>query len=174
MSAAQDGSTGVALSDKDVANYLVRVGFGSNNPNEVLDKVATVFEEQVGDFDADSTPRTLFINSRGTSPANIREMDDYIRTYGVSQTQLNSARDMSKSKKERQAVANQIIDAMNSRTDGRASIHFNYNPETGRIILNDVQKILENQLSPSYTFFLEKILPQTKGYGMDVILKLKE
>jgi len=174
MSAAQDGSTGVALSDKDVANYLVRVGFGSNNPNEVLDKVATVFEEQVGDFDADSTPRTLFINSRGTSPANIREMDDYIRTYGVSQTQLNSARDMSKSKEERQAIANQIIDAMNSRTDGRASIHFNYNPETGRIILNDVQKILENQLSPSYTFFLEKILPQTKGYGMDVILKLKE
>jgi len=175
MSAAQDGSTGVALSDKDVANYLVRVGFGSNNPYEVLDKVATVFEEQVGDFDSDSTPRTLFINSRGTAPENIREIDDYIRgTYGVSQDQLNSARDMSKSKEERQAIGNQIIDSMNQRTAGLASIHFNYDPESGRIVLNDVQKILENQLTPSYTFFLEKILPETKKYGMDVILKLKE
>jgi len=173
MSAAQDGSTGVALSDKDVANYLTRVGFGSNNPVEVLDKVSTIFEEQVGDFDSDSTPRGLFVNSRGTSAESIRKMDEHVRGYGVSQEQINAARDMSKSEEERIRIANQILDTMNQRTQNLASSHFNYDPKTGRIVLNDVQKILENQLTPSYSFFVEKILPR-RGISMETILQLRQ
>jgi hypothetical protein len=62
---------------------------------------------------------------------------------------------------------------MNQRTQNLASIHFNYDPKTGRIVLNDVQKILENQLTPSYSFFVDKILPR-RGKSMETILQLRQ
>ena len=100
-------------------------------------------------------------------------MDEHVRGYGVSQEQINAARDMSKSEEERISIANQIIDTMNQRTQNLASIHFNYDPKTGRIVLNDVQKILENQLTPSYSFFVDKILPR-RGKSMETILQLRQ
>ena len=171
MSAAQDGSTGVALSDKDVANYLQRTGYGSQNPAVVLDKIINLYGEAIGEFDNEAITRGLFVNSRGADSGNIDYMDTYVRGLGVSQKQLNDLRDQSKSKEERKKVAANIFDAMNARTGSLASTHFIYDPESGRILLRDVENILSNQVVGEFDFI--KNLFGRKGLTIDNILKLK-
>jgi len=171
MSAAQDGSTGVALSDKDVANYLQRTGYGSQNPDIVLDKIITLYGEAIGEFDNEAITRGLFVNSRGAESENIDYMDTYVRGLGVSQKQLNDMRDKSKSEEERKKVAADVFDAMNARTGSLASTHFIYDPESGRILLRDVENILSNQVVGEFDFI--RNLFGRKGLTIDNILKLK-
>ena len=171
MSAAQDGSTGVALSDKDVANYLQRTGYGSQNPAVVLDKIINLYGEALGEFDNEAITRGLFVNSRGAESENIDYMDTYVRGLGVSQKQLNDMRDKSKSEEERKKVAADVFDAMNARTGSLASTHFIYDPESGRILLRDVENILSNQVVGEFDFI--RNLFGRKGLTIDNILKLK-
>ena len=171
MSAAQDGSTGVALSDKDVANYLQRTGYGSQNPAVVLDKIINLYGEAIGEFDNEAITRGLFVNSRGADSGNIDYMDTYVRGLGVSQKQLNDLRDKSKSEEEKRKVAADVFDAMNARTGSLASTHFIYDPESGRILLRDVENILSNQVVGEFDFI--RNLFGRKGLTIDNILKLK-
>ena len=166
MSAAQDGSTGVALSDKDVVNYLQRVGFGSRNPKVVLEKIETVFKESIESFDSGTELSSLAIASVMDSPEAILELDTHLRGYGVSSEQLKDLRDFSKNVEERQELASDILVQMNKRTGGIASTHFFYDPVRGRIVLKDIETILQKQLTPLYNYFMEDVFSR-KGSTVD-------
>ena len=162
MSAAQDGNTGVALSDRDVSNYLQRVGYGSKNPNVVLDKVDIIFKETVGDFDRDGTPRELLVSSYKDTPENIRFMDNHIRGYGVGASDLNFIKDMKNSREDRINKASDILVQMGKRTGNLAQSHFYYDPDRGRILLRGVDSILNNKLLTSYQWMLQNVYSRDK------------
>ena len=161
-SAAQDGSTGVALSDRDVNNYLEQVGFGYRNPKIVIDKIQNTFNKVVGDFDDTGITRQLDIASGLETPEAIDTVDVVLRTFGVSQAQLDELRDLNKPLDERTKLARDVMTTINKRTGGLGSTHFAYDRPTGRIKFKGVENILENQYGRSLEYFQNNLLKYNK------------
>jgi len=169
-SAAQDGSTGVALSDRDVNNYLEQIGFGYKNPFVVIDKVQTAFNSLVGDFDNQLTPRTLAIKSNENTPEAMQELDAHMRSYGISQRELNELKDFSKPLEERQALYYDLMtEKVNRRTGSLGSSHFYYDPDTGRIKFRGVQHIMRNVYPTELEYFENNLLRYSKTTLDEVI-----
>ena len=161
-SAAQDGSTGVALSDRDVNNYLEQVGFGYRNPNIVLDKIQNTFNKVIGDFDDTGITRQLDIASGLETPEAIDTVDVVLRTFGVSQAQLDELRDPNKPLEERIKLSKDVMASINKRTGGLGSTHFAYDQPTGRIKFKGIENILENQYGRSLEYFQNNLLKYNK------------
>lgn len=161
-SAAQDGSTGVALSDRDVNNYLEQIGFGYKNPFTVVDKVQTAFNNLVGNFDNNLTPRTLAKKSNENTPEAIQDLDIHMRSYGIPQRQLDQLRDLSKPLEERQALYSDVMDKVNRRAGSLGSSHFYYDPANGRIKFRGVQHIMRNLYPTQLEYFENNLLRYSK------------
>jgi len=157
-SAAQDGSTGVALSDRDVNNYLEQIGFGYKNPFVIIDKVQTAFNSLIGDFDNQLTPRRLARNSVLNTPEAIQDLDIHLRGYGINQRQLEELRDLSKPLKERQALYSDVMEKIDRRTGSLGSTHYVYDPESGRVLFKGIQKIMRNEHASQLEYFENNLL----------------
>lgn len=171
-SAAQDGSTGVALSDRDVSNYLIQVGFGSRNPLVVLDKAQTTFNDIVGNFDSDLTARKLGVASRSNTQEAVDYIDAQIRGFGVNQKDLDYLKDLKNSETDRQEAWREILVQLNRRSGNQAASHFNYNPKDGRVRFSDVEDILRmfGVENPVLKFFEENLL-RANNTSLEKILR---
>ena len=169
--AAQDGNTGTALSDRDVSNYLMRAGFGSKNPKELLDKAELLMVTLLEDFDGNTTLANL--SGAALFPDDISSKtlaDRHLRGYGISQRDLDFITDLNNPEKERVAKAESILDEMGRKTQTLAGQHFDYNRKTGRIELRTVDRIMQQSMRKYYDFFNNVFLPY-QGTSVDNIVR---
>ena len=169
--AAQDGNTGTALSDRDVSNYLMRAGFGSKNPKELLDKTELLMVSLLEDFDGNTTLANLSGAALFPDDLDSKTLADrHLRGYGISQRDLDFITDLNNSEKERIVKAESILDEMGRKTQTLAGQHFDYNRKTGRIELRTVDRIMQQSMRKYYDFFNNVFLPY-QGTSVDNIVR---
>ena len=104
--AAADGQTGTSLSDRDVANFLEQVGFGSQNALDIGTKISKFVKERLQTFDTGEF-RTLSNASRRHEEQDVRFVNDYlVGTFRVDPDDLDTLKTVeSGSVQEKQLVS---------------------------------------------------------------------
>ena len=139
FSAGQDGSTGTALSDTDLLNYMTQIGYNAKLGAGKIASLETFVANQFSKFDDGGVSTQLVNASVNNDPEDIAFMDRHLRGTGtVAQNTLEKLRDFDRSEEERQKIANEILISLSKKLGTSAEAAYVYDPKTGRIVWNDV------------------------------------
>ena len=154
FSAGQDGSTGTALSDTDLINYMTQIGYNAKLPSSKKKVLETFVANQFSAFDDDNLSSQLVNASINNSAEDIAIMDRHLQGTGVvSLNTLQKLRDSKTDVKEREKIADQILIELSRKFGPVAEVAYVYDPKRGRIVWNDVGRFFKNNRPAVYQYW---------------------
>jgi len=152
--AASEGQTGRTLSDKDVANFLEQLGYGSQNPMDVGVRTASFMGELFNKNDR-VVPVTeeLIKFSRSNNPTDIAQADSRIASlFEFDVKLLSELRELEngKFKLSDEEALNQwlIISDRITNKNPNANMYFRYDPKDRRVKYNGFARQFIQQAAP--------------------------
>jgi len=163
--AAASGQTGKTLSDKDVANFLEQVGYGSGEPMDVGTRTAEFIATRMRQFDtANPTFSNLTTLSRSNTPNAVKTLnEDISNLFKLDGSKLKQL--VEKDKDGNFVLDNEKADALRAEirreialnSNGRATPFFGMDPVTRRFKYLGYQKQFKNRaaIDPIVRKYLE-------------------
>ena len=156
FSAGQDGSTGTALSDTDLLNYMTQIGYNAKLGAGKIASLETFVKNQFSKFDDGGLSTQLVNASINNDPEDIAFMDRHLRGTGtVAQNTLEKLRDFDRPEEERQKIADEILISLSKKLGTSAEAAYVYDPKTGRIVWNDVGRYFRNNRAGLHKYWKE-------------------
>ena len=153
--AASEGQTGRTLSDKDVANFLEQLGYGSQNPMDVGVRTASFMGELFNKNDRDIPVAEQLIGlSRSNKPADAAQSDVTIAgLFDINVNDISDIRERNEdgSFKLSDEDANNRWLAVSQRIASKnpnASLYFRYDPKDRRIKYNGFARQFTQRAAP--------------------------
>ena len=169
--AAADGQTGTSLSDRDVANFLEQVGFGSQNALDIGTKISKFVKERLQTFDTGEF-RTLSNASRRHEEQDIRFVNDYlVGTFRVDPADLDELKTVESGSVQEKQLVSKINRRIIRETDGAASSDFIYDSTNKRFRYKPVLERLQGYQSV-YNRYKNKYWPKYKISEGEINLEL--
>ena len=124
--AAADGQTGTSLSDKDVANFLAQVGFGSQEATDIGAKISKFVKERLQTFDTGKF-RALSNQARRHEQRDIDATNNVlISTFRVPESDLTALAEVEVGSDEERRLVNKIDRQIQRISGGSAGHEFIY------------------------------------------------
>jgi DNA-directed RNA polymerase delta subunit len=160
--AAADGQTGTSLSDKDVANFLTQVGFGSQEATDIGAKISKFVKERLQTFDTGKF-RALSNQARRHEQRDIDATNNVlISTFRVPESDLTALAEVEVGSDEERRLVNKIDRQIQRISGGSAGHEFIYDSVNKRYRYKPVLERFQ-KYPGVYRKYMEKYFPH---YGI--------
>jgi len=160
--AAADGQTGTSLSDKDVANFLTQVGFGSQEATDIGTKISKFVKERLQTFDTGRF-RALSNQARRHEQRDIDATNNVlISTFLIPEKDLSDLAEVEVGSDEERRLVNKIDRQIQRISGGAAGHEFIYDSVNKRYRYKPVLERFQ-KYPGVYRKYIEKYFPH---YGI--------